>query len=198
MSRLSRRDGVIGVLCAGTWMMPLTAAGTGLVQGTVIVVTSRCEAPMGRYERVVGLGRLDALPQPKLEMVRSQCHALEMALEEVTIIIGQLLPAPLALRWLRSAATTSASISAAGTRLTDPGRLGLSLQHDLGDVIAVAGAALVGMAWAHAVAANVKQAAGQEAGEPCSRLRRATAWAASLPCTSSNSAASRMGSCSPR
>ena len=32
------------------------------------------------------------LPQPKLEMVRSQCHTLEMALEEVTIIIRQLLP----------------------------------------------------------------------------------------------------------
>ena len=37
MSRASRREGVIGVLCAGTWTMPLTAAGTGLVQGTVIV-----------------------------------------------------------------------------------------------------------------------------------------------------------------
>jgi hypothetical protein len=30
---------VIGVLCAGTWTMPLTAAGTGVVQGMVIVVT---------------------------------------------------------------------------------------------------------------------------------------------------------------
>src|SRR5262245_66067240 len=39
ISRVSRRDGVIGVLCAGTWMMPLTAAGTGLVQGRHIVVT---------------------------------------------------------------------------------------------------------------------------------------------------------------
>src|SRR5438128_1305909 len=35
----SRRLALIGVLCAGTWMMPLTAAGTGLVQGTAIVVT---------------------------------------------------------------------------------------------------------------------------------------------------------------
>jgi hypothetical protein len=33
---------------------------------------------------------------------------------------------------------------------------------------------------------------------PRSRQRRATAWAASLACTAANSAASRMGSCSPR
>src|SRR6266404_4454225 len=32
---------------------------------------------------------------------------------------------------------------------------------------------------------------------PRSRQRRATAWAASLACTAANSAASRMGSCSP-
>jgi len=34
---VSRRLALIGVLCAGTWMMPLTAVGAGLVQGTVIV-----------------------------------------------------------------------------------------------------------------------------------------------------------------
>ena len=77
---------------------------------------------------------------------------------------GSCSSAPLALRWLRSAVTTSASISAAGTRPSNPGRLGLSLQHGLGDVIAVAGAALVGVGWAHAVAAIVKQAAGQKRG----------------------------------
>jgi hypothetical protein len=38
----------------------------------------------------VGLRGLDDLAQPKLEMVRGQCHTLEMALEEVTIIVGQL------------------------------------------------------------------------------------------------------------
>ena len=32
------------------------------------------------------------LAQPKLEMVRGQCHTLEMTLEEVAIIAGQLLP----------------------------------------------------------------------------------------------------------
>ena len=67
---------------------------------------------------------------------------------------GSCSPAPLALRCLRSAAMTNASTSAAGTRPTESGRLGLSLQHGLGDVIAVAHAALVGMAWAHAVAAD--------------------------------------------
>src|SRR5205814_10467811 len=44
------------------------------------------------------------------------------------------------------------------------GRRGLSLQHGLGDVIAVAGAALVGVSWAHAVAAMVKKAPAQERG----------------------------------
>src|SRR5436853_163362 len=44
------------------------------------------------------------------------------------------------------------------------GRRGLSLQHGLGDVIAVAGAALVGVSWAHAVAAMVKQAPAQDGG----------------------------------
>jgi hypothetical protein len=68
----------------------------------------------------------------------------------------------LALRWLRSAATTSASISAAGTRPTR--WRGLILQHGLGDVIAVAGAALVGVGWAHAVAAIVKKAPAQDGG----------------------------------
>src|SRR5262249_56611277 len=36
--RASRRLALIGVLCAGTWMMPLTAAGAGLVPGAGIVV----------------------------------------------------------------------------------------------------------------------------------------------------------------
>jgi hypothetical protein len=40
----------------------------------------------------VGLRCLDALAQPKLEMVRAQCHTLEMALEELAIIVGQRLP----------------------------------------------------------------------------------------------------------
>ena len=73
----------IGVLCAGTWMMPLTAAGTGLVQGTVIVVT----LVMARI-RIVGLDRLEALPKPQLETIRHQRHALEMTLQELKISVG--------------------------------------------------------------------------------------------------------------
>ena len=37
---------------------------------------------------IVSLGRLEAPPQSELEMVENERHALEMALEEVTIIIG--------------------------------------------------------------------------------------------------------------
>jgi len=42
--------------------------------------------------------------------------------------------------------------------------LGLPLQHGLRDVIAVADAALVGVSWAHAVAAIVKEATAQDGG----------------------------------
>src|SRR5215211_5200659 len=55
------------------------------------------------------------------------------------------------------------------------GRLGLLLQHGLADVVAVAGTSLVGVARAHAVAALVKQSAGQEGGraaQPATSLDR--------------------------
>src|SRR5262249_49391005 len=51
-----------------------------------------------------------------------------------------------------------------GNAADQSGRLRLLLQHSLGDVIAVAGAALVGVGWAHAVAASVKKAPAQERG----------------------------------
>src|SRR5262245_20816026 len=44
------------------------------------------------------------------------------------------------------------------------GRRGLILQHGLGDAIAVAGAALVGVGWAHAVATSVKKTPAQDGG----------------------------------
>src|SRR5262249_4487208 len=56
------------------------------------------------------------------------------------------------------------------------GWLRLSLQHGLGDVVAVACAALVGVAGAHAVAGTIKQASRQERGRapqpaaPCNRV----------------------------
>ena len=55
------------------------------------------------------------------------------------------------------------------------GSHGLVRQYSLGDVIAVAGAALVGMAWAHAVATLVEHAAAQEGGrgsQPAPPLNR--------------------------
>src|SRR5262249_40593530 len=51
-----------------------------------------------------------------------------------------------------------------GNAADQSGRRGLILQHGLGDVIAVAGAALVGVGWAHAVAAIVKKAPAQDGG----------------------------------
>jgi len=53
-----------------------------------------------------------------------------------------------------------------------------ALQHRLRHIITVANAALAGMARAHAVAAVVEEAAGQEAGRPRVRVVRATALAA--------------------
>src|SRR5467141_1177520 len=89
--RASRRLALIGVLCAGTWMMPLTVAETGLVQGTAIVVALAVGRPAevfaGSWARAGSM-----IWRSKLEMVWGQCHTLEMTLEEVAIIVGQLLP----------------------------------------------------------------------------------------------------------
>src|SRR5262249_58633154 len=51
-----------------------------------------------------------------------------------------------------------------GNAADQSGRRGLILQHGLGDVIAVSGAALVGVGWAHAVAAIIKKVPAQERG----------------------------------
>jgi hypothetical protein len=51
-----------------------------------------------------------------------------------------------------------------GWHASDGSSCRLSLQHGLGDVIAVARAILIGMARAHAVAAVVKQAPAQDSG----------------------------------
>src|SRR5262249_42058998 len=112
----------------------------------------------------MGLRGLDDLAQPKLEMVRGQCHTLEMTIEEVAIIVGQLLPG--AARAQRAAPRRhDKRLDLGGGNAADQsGRRGLSLQHGLGDVIAVAGAALVGVSWAHAVAVIVKKARAQERG----------------------------------
>src|SRR5215472_11725641 len=112
----------------------------------------------------MGLRGLDDLAQPKLEMVRGQCHTLEMTIEEVAIIVGQLLPGA-ARAQMAAQRRHDKRLSLGGGYAADRSkRRGLSLQHRLGDVIAVAGAALVGVSWAHAVAAIVKQAPAQHRG----------------------------------
>jgi hypothetical protein len=107
---------------------------------------------------------LDDLAQPKLEMVRGQCHTLEMALEEVAIIVGQLLPGAARAQMAAQCRHDERLDLGGGNAADQSGRLGLLLQHGLGDVIAVAGAALVGVGWAHAVAAIIKKAPAQERG----------------------------------
>src|SRR5215813_12954822 len=97
-------------------------------------------------------------------MVRGQCHTLEMALEEVAIIVGQLLPAAARAKMAAQRRHDERLDLGGGNAADQSGRRGLILQHGLGDVIAVAGAALVGVGWAHAVAAIVKKAPAQERG----------------------------------
>jgi hypothetical protein len=113
---------------------------------------------------VVGLRCLDALAQPKLDMVRGQCHKLDMALDKVAITVGQLLAGTARVKVVAERRNDERLDLGCGNAADQSGRLGLLLQHGLGDVITVAGAALVRMGWAHAVAAIVKQAPGQEHG----------------------------------
>ena len=87
-----------------------------------------------------------------------------MALEELEIIVGQLLPGAVGVEVVAQRRNDERLNFGGGNAGDQSGRLGLSLQHDLGDVIAVAGAALVGMGWAHAIAAIVKQTTGQKGG----------------------------------
>src|SRR5215218_9755931 len=121
ISRASRRDGVIGVLCTGTWMMPLTAAGTGLAQGTLIVVTFAMGGADQSLLAVLwacGASRLCRSRSSRwfgVNITRSRWRS-----RRSRSLSGNCSPEPLALRWLRSAATTNASISAAGTRPTNP------------------------------------------------------------------------------
>src|SRR2546427_6076769 len=97
-------------------------------------------------------------------MVGGQCHTLEMALEEAAINAGQPLPAAARVEVVAQRRNDKRLNLGGGYAADQSGRRGLSLQHGRGDVIAVAGAALVGVSWAHAVAAMVKQAPAQERG----------------------------------
>src|SRR6516164_5447917 len=130
-------------------------------------------------------------------MVRGQCHPPEIALEEVAIIVGQLLPGAVRAQMAAQRRHDERVDLGGGNAADQSGRRRLILQHSLGDVIAVAGAALVGVSWAHAVAAIVKKAPAQERGRAPQPTGRARAWAASLACTAANSARSTIGACSP-
>src|SRR5215208_6672961 len=87
-----------------------------------------------------------------------------MALEEVTIIVGQPLPGAAGVEVVAQSRNDERLNLGGGNAADQSGRPALSLQHGLGDVIAVAGAALVGVGRAHAVAANVKKASAQDCG----------------------------------
>src|SRR6516162_7398988 len=97
-------------------------------------------------------------------MVRGQCHTLEMTLEAVAIIVGQLLSGAARAQMAAQRRHDKRLSLGGGYAAEQSGRLGLILQHGLGDVIAVTGAALVGVGWAHAVATIVKQVPAQERG----------------------------------
>src|SRR2546423_12717365 len=97
-------------------------------------------------------------------MVGDQCHALEMALEEFKIVIGQLFPRAAGSELVAQRRNDECLALGGGTAADRSGRRGLPLQLRLGDVVAVAGAALIGVGWTHAVAAIVKKAPAQDRG----------------------------------
>ena len=77
-------------------------------------------------------------------MVRRQCHALEMALEEVTIIIRQLLRGAVGVEVVAHRRNDERlDFGRRDAADGSPDRLRLSLQHGPRDVVAVAGTALV-------------------------------------------------------
>src|SRR6516164_2608536 len=112
-----------------------------------------------------------------------------MALDKVPITVRELLARAAGAEMIAQCGQHQRLKLSRGNTAERCGRPRFLLQHGLGGVVAIACAALVCVRRAHAVAIRIKDAAGQQ--------RRATAWAASLPCTASNSAASRIGSCFP-
>src|SRR4029077_4412739 len=87
-------------------------------------------------------------------MIRSQCHTLEMAFEEFKIIFGQLLPGGAGTEVVAQRRNDERFNLRGGNAGDQYGRVGLSLQHHLRDVIAVADATFVGMAWAQRAAGS--------------------------------------------
>src|SRR5205823_13946393 len=97
--------------------------------------------------------------------VRGQGHTLEMAFEELVIIVWQQRADAAGVEVVAQRHNDEHLDLGGGNAAHQSARLGLPLQHGLGDVIAVAEAALVGVGWAHAVAAMVEKASGQERGQ---------------------------------
>src|SRR5438445_12643552 len=107
---------------------------------------------------------LNDLPQAKLDLVCGQCHALKMAFDKVAIIAGQLLAGGTCVEVIAELGKDERLELDCGNTADRSPRLGSFRQQGWRDVIAVARAALVGVGWAHAVAAIIKNAAGQERG----------------------------------
>src|SRR6516165_528128 len=126
-------------------------------------------------------------------MVWGQCHTLEMALEEVAIIVGQLLPGAACAQMAAQRRHDERLNLCSGNAADRSAWLGLPPQHGLRDVIAVARASLVLMR----LPRLSKRRPLRMAGASRSRQRRATAWAPSLACTAANRARSTIGACSP-
>src|SRR2546425_11996983 len=97
-------------------------------------------------------------------MVGGQCHTLEMTLEEVAIIVGQLLPGAARAKIAAQRRHDERLDLGGGNAADQSERRGPIFPHSLGGGITGAGAAPVGGGWGQSGCPKVKQAAPQESG----------------------------------
>src|SRR5262249_59732950 len=97
-------------------------------------------------------------------MVRGQCHTLEMALEEVAIIVGQLLTGAARAKMAAQRCNDERLDLGGGNAADQSERRGVILQHSLGGGITGAGAAPVCVGWGPAGGLIVKKAPAPERG----------------------------------
>src|SRR6476659_10178883 len=102
---------------------------------------------------------LDAFLQSKPDLALGQGHALDMALDKVAMTHRQLLSSATCVEVITQCGNDERLELGCGNTVERSECPRFILQHGLGDVIAVARAALVGMGRAHAVAALIKDAA---------------------------------------
>src|SRR6266705_693242 len=147
-------------------MMPLTAAGTGPVQGTAIVL-------------MVEMAGSDDVLAPSWASSSCACSTICLNRSATWFALnvtrsrwrstrsrslpGNCWPAPLVVVFTQRCQDERLELGC-GNTADRSGRMRFFLQHGLGDVIAVARAALICVGRAHAVAALIKKAAGQEGG----------------------------------